>query len=174
MSASMRQNSRLLCKWLSIMALSDLTQPQVFTIFIKFVRSLLIAIGRCSHNYPPPVPSSEKNILGSPGVHWFSTELYSYAQHNTTQHNTTQHNTSSQTDRQFVVFPESVLMLSWLRPCAGSMSVVIASDQTSTPQERANTRDECGSATLVKMVGAGTGVSRANRFPRLAAYSALS
>ena len=62
-------------------------------------------------------------------------------------------------------------MLSWLRPCAGSMSVVIASDQTSTPQELANTRDECGSATLVKMAGAGTGVSRANRFPRLAKQS---
>lgn len=58
-------------------------------------------------------------------------------------------------------------MLSWLRPCAGSMSVVIASDQTSTPQERANTRDECGSATLVKLIGKGSGASRANWFPSL-------
>jgi hypothetical protein len=140
------------------MALSDLSQPQAFTIFIKFVWPLLIAIDCCLHNYPPPggCPAQKKHPW-PPGVHWFSSELYSYAQHNNTTHPA----------RQFVVFPESVLMLSWLRPCARSMSVVIASDQTSTPQELANTRDECGSATLVKMVGAGTGVSRANRFPSL-------
>lgn len=74
------------------MALSDLSQPQVFTIFIKFVQPLLIAIGCCLHNYPPPgVSSSEKTSLAL-------LEFTGSAVSSIPMHNTTQHNTSGQTD----------------------------------------------------------------------------